>query len=97
MNCKKCDSELVEGSKFCNNCGEKVSLGEIELLVKNYSSFWYTLGNIDKKKNKKFINEMKKIFKRDCSMMFNWLIEFDSTLERWKNGKLESPFKQYAE
>ncbi|MCB2361572.1 zinc ribbon domain-containing protein [Clostridium estertheticum] len=30
MNCKKCGAELIEGSLFCNKCGEKILVEEVE-------------------------------------------------------------------
>ena len=72
MKCNKCNAELIEESKFCNNCGNKIEVKEksmIEMckeMINDASVMWFTIGLIkgncskDKKKKKWFKDVFEK-------------------------------------
>jgi len=73
MKCNKCQAELVEESKFCNSCGNKIEEKEKSLsesmndTLKEAGLMWFTVGLVkgnclNDKKTKKWFKE---VFEKD--------------------------------
>ena len=99
MKCDKCQEELIENSKFCNNCGSKIEVKEkerdlvamAEEAVKSASVMWFTVGLIkgNCSKDKKTKKWFKDVFEK--GMMKN--LEFKKKYE-YINSEYNKMFPQ---
>lgn len=92
MKCIKCEKEVSEGSKFCNNCGSEIKEKPVDIrfddTMKICSKTWYILGYMhgvnknDKKSLEEFENKVKKADKR----LYEWYKEVVQYWEDWAIG-----------
>ena len=85
MKCLKCDKEIENNSKFCNNCGTKVeeqSLSEqLDNTIKTCSRFWYLIGFL-RAKDKEALSKVEDILKNSDNFLWE---EYKAVIKFWQD------------
>lgn len=86
MKCPKCEKEINDRSKFCNNCGEKVeekSMPDVDSLAKTCSQVWYILGYIRAKSTKEEREKFENALKNHQMDLWSWYHNVITYWEEW--------------
>ncbi|HRZ85280.1 MAG TPA: zinc ribbon domain-containing protein [Candidatus Paceibacterota bacterium] len=88
MNCLKCEKEVSEGSKFCNNCGSEIKEKPIHTgfddTMKMCAKSWYILGYMHgiNRNDKKSLEEFEDLVKRADVSLYEW---YKEVVQYWED------------